>query len=232
MQKIDLLNEYVNNLGLTPQQVVNTWIKDGLIGKELTKAETISLLPSKKFVTPNKVYAGMFCYSTEDNLIFPEIIPELKEQISSVVCKVKKSKIFSLCRELRELQWSSDYLYVGMEENLSGIENTRFILDAVKKQSAKAEAAQYCFNYCRNGVKKGSAFLFSVTELDYAFQNRKIVNKSFSELDEELLQYMFWSSSEYNGRNLAYGEYFPKGCIDFFDKTNKCYVRAGLVFKI
>lgn len=232
MQKIKLLNEYVKNLGLTPQQVVNTWIKDGLIGKELTKVETISLLPSKKFVTPNNVYPGMFCYSTEDNLIFPEIIPELKEQINSVVCKVKKSKIFSLCRELKQLPWSNDNLYVGMEEDLSGIENTRFILDAVKKQKVKAEAAQYCFNYCRHGVKKGSAFLFSITELNFAFQNRKIVNKSFSELDEELLQYMFWSSSEVNNGNLAYGEYFPNGCIDLFGKSNKCYVRAGLVFKI
>lgn len=194
-----------------------------------TKAETIIFLPSKKIVTPNFIYVGMFCYSTEDNLIFPKIIPELESQLTSVVGFVKGNEIFSLCRKQEKLPWSSDSLFVNMPRGLSGIENTSLILDAAKEQNKKAEAAQYCHDYSLNGVKQGSAFLFSKEELEDAFSCSPHINWSLEILGEELLTWWLWSSSERDCSWASRLRFSGDGVYGRNGKIHRYYVRPGLV---
>ena len=159
----------------------------------------VSLLPSKKFVTPKKVVPGMFYYA--DGLIFPELIKD--NQISAVVGCVDKR--CGLAIGLREtvLPWSSDWLYVDIPTRLSGKEATALILKAAQKVRKNAEAAEWCAEYAFDGIKAGTGFLPNKEELKRIFGNRKKLRESFALLNSGGLSgnclqedAFYWSSSE------------------------------------
>ena len=103
----------------------------------------VSLLPSKKFVTPKKIAPGMFYYA--DGLIFPELIED--NQVSAIVGCVDRNHGLALGLRETELPWSSDWLYVDIPTRLSGKEATALILKAAQKVQKNAEAAEWCAEY-------------------------------------------------------------------------------------
>lgn len=184
--KFELLDGAIELFGLTPQEVIAHLSK---------KIEMPSIVPAKKFVTPSRIEAGMFHYAKE-NLIFPEIIPELT--IDSVIGCWDKNSGLGICRDQERMPWSSDYLEVGNEMVESGFEATQMILQAAKKNGKQAEAAQYCANYAKYGIKAGQAFLFSKFEAKKLSSNVLKINASLTLLNGVLLGGNLWSSSEYN----------------------------------
>lgn len=231
MEKKEVINDVIKTFGFTPEQMIEYWLKSEVISKEFlnglisdtkqAKAETLTFIPSKKFETPKLILPGMFCYA--DGLIHPELIKN--EQIPSVVGSVQGSKILSICLRETELPWSSNVLFLDVENKTSGKEQTQLILEAATREGKKAEAAQYCYEYCEDGVEQGSAFLPSIDELGTFTQVEMIINSSFRELYVSELQGVYWSSSEYDDY-YAWGQRFSDGNItNYFSKTNYGYVR-------
>ena len=195
----------------------------------------VSLLPSKKFVTPKKVVPGMFYYA--DGLIFPELIKD--NQISAVVGCVDKR--CGLAIGLREtvLPWSSDWLYVDIPTRLSGKEATALILKTAKEKHEKAEAAEWCAEYAFDGIKAGTGFMPNKKELKCIFGNRKKLRQSFALLNSGGLsgnclqkEDFYWSSSEGNS---CYNAWYVRpfdGCMDYFGKGYSSRVRCAIEFKI
>ena len=197
----------------------------------------VSLLPSKKFVTPKKIVPGMFYYA--DGLIFPELIKD--NQVSAVVGCVDKR--CGLAIGLREtvLPWSSDWLYVDIPTRLSGKEATALILKAAQKVQKNAEAAEWCAEYAFDGIKAGTGFLPSKEELKRIFGNRKKLRQSFALLNSGGLSVdslqedaFYWSSFEYDDSDLHAWRVRPSGGYvgNLYGKSVSSRVRCAIEFKI
>ena len=197
----------------------------------------VSLLPSKKFVTPKKVVPGMFYYA--DGLIFPELIKD--NQVSAIVGYVDKRRGLALGLRETKLQWSSDWLYVDIPTRLSGKEATALILKTAKEKHEKAEAAEWCAEYAFDGIKAGTGFMPNKKELKCIFGNRKKLRESFALLNSGglsgncLQEYAFyWSSSEngYHSGSHAWVVSPSDGYMDLYNKLYSRPVRCAVEFKI
>lgn len=187
----------------------------------------ITLLPSKKIVTPKVIETGMFMYA--DGLIFPEIV--VGNQLTSVVGYVGKTEGLAVCLREKQLPWSRDKLYVRMKNNLSGKEATQLIVEEACREGKRAEAAQYCFEYAEDGVKAGEAFLASIQELQLVEPNQRRINAALARLQAIVLGDLYWSSSEYDYYS-AWTQGFSDGYIYGSSKGNSIYVRPVLAFTL
>ena len=190
----------------------------------------VSLLPSKKFVTPKKVVPGMFYYA--DGLIFPELIKD--NQISAVVGCVDKR--CGLAIGLREtvLPWSSDWLYVDIPTKLSGKEATALILKAAQKVRKNAEAAEWCAEYAFDGIEAGTGFMPSKEELKRVFANRIKLREALVQLDADGVQEacMYLSSSEHDSTHAWLVRSSDGHMTNDYTKYYSARVRCVIEFKI
>ena len=197
----------------------------------------VSLLPSKKFVTPKKIAPGMFYYA--DGLIFPELIKD--SQVSAIVGCVDRNHGLALGLRETVLPWSSDWLYVDMSSGLSGKEATSLILKTAKEKQENAEAAEWCAEYAFDGIKVGTGFMPSKEELKRIFGNQKKLRQSFALLNSGGLSgnclqedAFYWSSSEYDYYS-GYGAWVVRpsdGGMYSNDKSDSLRVRCVVEFKI
>ena len=192
----------------------------------------VSLLPSKKFVTPKKVEPGMFYYA--DGLIFPELIKD--SQVSAIVGCVDRNHGLALGLRETELPWSSTWLYVDMPSGLRGKEATSLILKTAKEKQENAEAAEWCAEYAFDGIKAGTGFMPSKEELKRIFGNRKKLRESFALLNSGGLSgnclqedAFYWSSSEDHYGN-AWNVRPSDGNLYYYGKLNSYRVRCVLAF--
>lgn len=145
------------------------------------------------FDIPNGLAPGMYVYA--DGLISSEIIKG--RQIMAIVGFVSQSKVLAVCLRQARLNWSSHYLETRLEdtsEMRDGKEATRILVNRVRAMGFNAEAAEWCFEYDQDGVKKHEAFLPSVLELGHIYSNIKVINASLRALHAELLDGWYLSS--------------------------------------
>ena len=152
------------------------------------------------FDIPNGLAPGMYVYA--DGLISSEIIKG--RQIMAIVGFVSQSKVLAVCLRQARLNWSSHYLETRLDdtqEMRSGKEATRILVNRVRAMGANAEAAEWCFEYDQDGVKKHEAFLPSLLELGHIFSNRQVINASLQALHAERLDGWYLSSCSYDFYN-------------------------------
>lgn len=239
-EKFEMLTKMVGMTGLQISEVVAYWQETGQLKTTELAEKTaapeqpkdlsgITILPSRKIVTPQEIEPGMFMY--EDGLIFPEIVKG--NQITSVIGYVDEHEGLSVCLREEQLPWSSDLLEVHVR-NTSGKEATEQIIKSASRQKKKAEAAQYCLKYTADGVKAGEAFLALRDELELVSQNRELVNMALDKLHTVRMDKKYWSSSVHfvDGRITAAGQNFFDGTGYTDYKYREYYVRPFLAFKL
>ena len=231
-EKLETITKLVGMSGLGRDEVIAYWQnlekQKAAVCDKPKDFSKITILPVKKIVSPEVIYAGMFLY--EDGLIYPEIIEG--NQITSVIGYVGKTSGLAVCLQGRELPWSSDFLYAGLEEagNLSGKEMTKQIIEQALHQGKKAEAAQYCFEYTADGVQAGEAFLPLIKEMDLVRCNVHIVNDALDRLHCDNMWKIFWSSSEFSAREALNREFTGDWSSSFVAKNRLYDVRPFLSF--
>ena len=212
MDKFEILKAKAKELGLSAEDVVrcfwrykelsHEFLQNLLYGVELRKAER------------GDIKIKMFYYA-EDETFSEKLIPY--KRVSGVVGDVDKTGRHGLVALLHQkvLPWSSDELSVGLPNGLNGKENTRLILEFAQRQGLKAKAAEYCANYTYDGVKAGEAFLPSIDELKYLYQNKQLVDEKLALIDgADLLDgWYYWSSSECPNFNSAMSQCFRSGRV-------------------
>ena len=140
------------------------------------------------------VKPGMFIYA--DNSISAEFISG--HQVKAVVGYVENGVAYAVCLQQTSLPWSSDYLEVKVTQNMTnGKEATRKILEIAKEHRKKAEAAQWCYDYAKDGVQRGEAFLPSLAEWEKFYDNKAAINASLRKLKAVKLGSLYWPSTEY-----------------------------------
>lgn len=113
--------------------------------------------------TPIKV--GMF--NLQDGRTVGQLEAENRTKVRSVIACVDETRnvAIGLCPVRIMLPFSFSCLMVNTAGIESGREATRILLEEAAKCHIELPAAEFCFNFARNGVEKGEAFLPSKHEL-------------------------------------------------------------------
>lgn len=192
-KKIELLTEIVGELNLSFNEIVAYWRENGKLPPETSEAssgaETIV-----RYKTPEKILPGMYIYA--DGLIYPEIIEG--RQLKAVVGYVDSSKILGVCLHEAHLSWSRDDLEIEelRKREHGGKEATKLILEASHVKFKRAEAAQWCFDYAEDGVRKGEAFLPSITELRKVDANFEVIDIALRGLGGTSFTKHYWGPGD------------------------------------
>ena len=191
-EKLEKITVLTQELGVSFDEVVAYWQAQGKLFLRRSPKETVK---AQQYQTPKKITPGMFVYA--DGLIYPEIIKG--RQIKAIVGSVKGFEVLAVCLQETRLPWSNIWLEaITTSKKIGGQEATRKILKIYHGKEQMATAAQWCYDYDRDGVQKGEAFLPSLTELEELFANRDAINVSLKVLGVALLESWYWSSTEYN----------------------------------
>lgn len=134
----------------------------------------------------NQVAAGMFHYA-DDSVSFERLVTK---EVKAVVAYVDAHGFYSICIDQEKLPWSSGKLKLLICSELPGINATKLVVDNARALERSAEAATYCFEYHKNGVLAGQAFLPSIGEICRFFTNEKAINQGLKLLDAAPLDSM------------------------------------------
>ena len=193
----------------------------------------------KKKNTPK---IAMFCY--EDGTFSKELIEN--KVLTGIVGYVGKYVRRVLCLSLKAafLPWSSDTfdLHQAKHEIAGELLNFSFsvtqkekrdalfccskvyvfeigrLLQEAQKQGKKAEALNYCFNFCENGLKKGDAFMANIDWLEIVLKRSEVLNRAFEKIGLPKLSGCYWAATEANWRD-AYFYDVEKQKADYAEKT-------------
>ena len=167
-------------------------IDDYFLAKARKKISVAQNCSHSKDVKP-----GMFVYA--DNSISAKLISGC--QVKAVVGYVENGEAYAVCLQQTSLPWSSDYLEVKVIRNMTnGKEATRKILEIAQKRGKKVEAAQWCYDYAKDGVQRGEAFLPSLAEWEKLYANKAAINASLRKLKADKLGCLYWAPSELNNK--------------------------------
>lgn len=135
-----------------------------------TKGKTLSSDNTVKGIAPVCIYPGMYVY--DDNFISKELIAD--RQVKAVVTYLDyhEKTVYAICPEINKLPWSSDCLDVNTRYT-DGKRITQEIVKEAERTKKKAEAAQWCYSYAKNGVKAGEAFIPSSDEFRFMFYTKE-----------------------------------------------------------
>ncbi len=196
MDKFEILKAKAKELGLSSEEIVRYFFGE----KELSCKFLQNLLDSAELLKAEDggIKVNMFYYA-EDKTFSERLLPY--KQVSGVVGDVDEAGQHGLISLLhyKVLPWTSDELFVGLPDGLSGKENTRLILEKAASQQQKAEAAAYCATYAFDGVKAGEAFLASYSEMSRICKNYLSINKSLRQINNAdifIVCRAYWTSSE------------------------------------
>lgn len=105
------------------------------------------------------------------------------------------NKIFVVLPEQDMFAFAEGPCEVNTSRIRSGREATLKLIEYGKKFNLAFPAAEYAFNYCKNGIKQGEAFLPSITELNNVCSNADGVRKALERIGGSF-EGGLWSSTE------------------------------------
>ena len=104
-------------------------------------------------------------------------------------------KVYVVLPEQKQVPYASKHCYVGAISSDSGRGNTRKLIEYGKEYGVKFSAAEYAYNYTKNGVKEGEAFLPAQEQLKNVIYNCAGIRKALR-LIGGTFEGWLWSSSE------------------------------------
>ena len=124
----------------------------------------------------------------------------------------KKGKIVAICKENLYSRYSTWYEYVGANEYLDGEDNMKKVIE--NSSLYEYPAMRYCSKY-----KDGSWYLPAYLEINIMNARRDVVNAKLKELNAEIINGYYISSTEHGLTQFMTGGY-ESGTyqIRYFDK--------------
>ena len=113
------------------------------------------------------------------------------------------------------------------KKDYAGEANTDKIIAQLGK--GNAPAAEYCRSLTFKNGKKG--YLWSFGEAQDAYNNKKAIDEAMSKIGGTAIttESYYWTSTQYLS-NYAWKLSWLDGYVDYYSKSNRCYVRAVCAF--
>lgn len=125
--------------------------------------------------------------------------------------------------------WVTEYGKTEVDSDEDGYGNTKRLLEYGKKNDVRFLAAEWCAEYCRNGIKSGEAFMPAVKQLQKMLRNLETINRSLAEIDGVQLHGWIWSSTDGNCY-YAWGMATQMKSLSYNTKHYHALVRCVLAF--
>ena len=180
MSQLQFLEKVMLRLQLSPQEVI-----DYLRGKcEENRDSNIMPVPGMYWYS-DYTYSFDVCAGKVISGVVGAVFPEWR-------------KVLCICLDEIQLKWSNRTSLIGTE-NLSGQEATATIAKAVHWEGYITPAIEYCLNYEHYGIKKGEAFLFSLSEAkSFSPFIDESINPALRRIVCPELNKNYWTSTECN----------------------------------
>ena len=202
-EKIKVIEQVITLAGLSREEVIAYWQSKA----KVNSSEELSIVNSKFLADDIRSRTKLFWYAFEGGKFSPD--SKAYPNCQGVVGWINPDphapegeRIYVVLSEQQELQYSSKYCDTIVKDLYDGKANTRKLLEYGKKYDIEFPAAEYAFNYCKNGVKQGEAFLPARKQLERVVKNCYDIRKSLK-LIGGTFEGWVWSSSEYY-RNYAW----------------------------
>ena len=240
-EKIKLLEQVALEFGLSLQDVVDSWVCQGLvevpsckniidINKKQPKEGVVNLDFPKNDI---RLQTKLFWYAFEGGKFSPN--PKTYPNCQGVVGWINPDpnapegeRIYVVLPEQKYLQYSERYYLTGADDLYDGRANTKKLIEYGKKYRVRFPAVECAHNYTKNGVKKGETFLPAREQLKLVVENCEGVRKALK-LIGGTFEGWLWSSSEYNS-NYAWNVYSSDGDMYGNDKEHTNSVSCFLAY--
>ena len=195
--------------GLTREDVIAYWQrKEEQSNSEVLKPEKLTMVNPDFPADDIRSRTKLFWYAFEGGKFSPdsEAYPNCQGVVGWINPDLNASegdKIYVVLPEQKTLVYSYENVETGADNLYDGKANTQKLIEYGRKHLVSFPAAEYAYNYCKNGVKQGEAFLPAGEQLERVVGNRDDIRKSLKLIGGTFEDYL-WSSSE--GSNcLAWG---------------------------
>ena len=203
-EKIEKLEKFMEAEGLTLEDVhaycVNELEKERLSQEQKAKEEERKKIAEIFPEDDVRSRALLYDYAFEGGKFSPE--PNAYPNCQGVVGWINPDpdapegeRVYIVLLEQKIMPYSSELCYVGADDSYDGRANTLKLIEYGKKHGIKFPAAEFAFNYCKNGVKKGEAFLPATKQLVSVRANFDEVRQAFNKIGG-VFNGELWSSTE------------------------------------
>ncbi len=237
--RIKVIDLIVYCLGLSRQEVVDCWSEQEknqqtLQSNAIKQQENCTTVVNSEFsVDDIRSRTKLFWYAFEGGKFSPD--SKAYPNCQGVVGWINPDpnapegkRIYVVLPEQQKLQYSDKDYETRVTDLYDGKANTRNLVEYGKKQNIEFPAAEYAYNYCKNGVKQGEAFLPAREQLERVAENRGGVKKALK-LIGGTFEGWLCSSSESNSYYAWYVcSYFANVSLD--TKNRLCSVSCFLAY--
>ena len=236
-EKIKVIEQVANWLGLSLQDVVEYWLEQHKVNKKrickIVEPEKVQIYDSIFSADDIRSRTKLFWYAFEGRKFSPD--PRAYPSCQGVVGWINPDpnapegeRIYVVLPEQQKLQYSDKDYATRVSDLYDGKANTRNLVEYGKKHNIEFPAAEYAYNYCKNGVKQGEAFLPARKQLERVIKNYYDIRKSLKLMGGTFEDWL-WSSSE-TSASYAWIVYSDSGTMDYGSKLNTYSVSCFLSY--
>ena len=209
-EKIKVIEQVITLAGLSREDVIAYWIRQGKVKTEAAQ-ENLQNVKNRSVVNlyfpadDIRSRTKLFWYAFEGGKFSPD--PKAYPNCQGVVGWINPDpnapegkRIYVVLPEQQKLQYSDKDYETRVTDLYDGKANTRNLVEYGKKHNIEFPAAEYAYNYCKNGVKQGEAFLPARKQLRLVVSNSVDIKESLK-LIGGTFEGWLWSSSEFDRYN-------------------------------
>ena len=244
-EKIQLFEQVALEFGLSLQEVVDYWTRQGKVKQTLSQTEVEQenkavqqqnvedvLVVNPEFPADDvRSRTQLFWYAFEGKKFSPnhDAYPNCQGVVGWINPNPNApdgDKIYVVLPEQQTLQYFTKFVETGTNDLYDGRANTLKLIKYGKKHNVNFPPAEFAFNYTENGVKKGEAFWPARKQLERVAENCYDIRKSLK-LIGGTFEGWLWSSSERSGI-YAWGVDASDGDVGNYpkdiDKSVSCFL--------
>ena len=232
-EKIKVIEQVITLAGLSREDVIAYWQQKAQSSSKALQAKELTIVNSKFPAEDIRSRTKLYWYAFEGGKFSPD--PKAYPNCQGVVGWINPDpnasegdKIYVVLPEQQELQYSDKDYATGATDLYDGRANTQKLIEYGRAHNVKFFAAEYAYNYCKNGVKQGEAFLPAREQLERVVENCYDIRKSLK-LIGGTFEDRLWSSSECNSNN-AWDVYSSNDYVNYNFKDNNYSVSCFLAY--
>jgi len=199
-EKIKQLQKCMADIGLTQDEVMSYWQQKAQSSSKKLQVKELAVVNPDFPASDIRSQAKLFWYAFEGGTFSPD--PNAYPNCQGVVGWINPdlnapegNKIYVVLPEQMCLPYSNKYCQTGADDLYDGRANTLKLIEYGKKHNVRFPAVEYAYNYTKNGVKQGEAFLPAREQSNLVAKNCEGVRNALN-LIGGTFEGWLWSSSE------------------------------------
>ena len=232
-EKIKQLQKCMADIGLTQDEVMSYWQQKAQSSSKKLQVKELAVVNPDFPASDIRSQAKLFWYAFEGGTFSPD--PNAYPNCQGVVGWINPdlnapegNKIYVVLPEQMCLPYSNKYCQTGADDLYDGRANTLKLIEYGKKHNVRFPAVEYAYNYTKNGVKQGEAFLPAREQSKLVAKNCEGVRNALN-LIGGTFEGWLWSSSEFYATS-AWVVGTSDGYVDWYGKSGPYSVSCLLAY--